>query len=84
MIMLYFYQAVAYFTPEERSVIYGKISDSLLSSGTLFIRTPHEVQATTNANQKSVILDEKLFEDELLKSKLNIINKFTTIHDERE
>jgi len=55
-------EALAYFSEDERSLIYHKILDTIKDDGTLFIRTPLELIKHNGANQVDVISDKIIFE----------------------
>ena len=55
-------EAVAYFSEDERVLIYRKILNTIKDDGTLFIRTPLELCKHNGANQVDVISDKLLFE----------------------
>jgi 2-polyprenyl-3-methyl-5-hydroxy-6-metoxy-1,4-benzoquinol methylase len=56
-------EAVAYFSKNERVLIYQKILNTLKDNGILYIRTPLERCQHNGANQISVIDDKQNFED---------------------
>ena len=55
-------EAVAYFSEDERILVYRKILKTIKDDGTLFIRTPLELYKHNGANQVDVINDKFLFE----------------------
>lgn len=55
---------VAYFTKDDRKIIFDKISNTLKKNGKIFITTPLEQTDSFGANQKKVITNIDEFENE--------------------
>jgi len=55
---------VAYFTKEQREILFKKIFKTLKKGGKFYIGTPLMKEENFSANQIEVIVDERLFEDE--------------------
>ena len=73
---------VAYFTKEQREVLFKNIFKTLKKGGKFYIGTPLMEKENFSANQVEVIVDEKLFEDEF-SSTFNLLFQQKTFYENR-
>jgi cyclopropane fatty-acyl-phospholipid synthase-like methyltransferase len=72
----------AYFTKENRQILFSKIKNSLSKNGKVYIGTPLMQKENFSANQVAVITDENIFEKEFT-TQFNIIFKQKTFYHNR-
>jgi len=77
-----FCEAVAYFSENQKIMIFEKIQKTLKNKGTLYIRTPLELSKNKSANQINNVVDKKIFENSF-KPYFDIKYQVTTEYDNR-
>ena len=75
-------EAIAYFSENQKILIFKKIKETLKSKATLYIRTPLEASNNKSANQINSVVDKKIFENSF-KPYFDIKYQITTNYDNR-